>query len=35
MTDAEMEEFKKQVQCLGLSAPAVLNTETGTSSCSK
>lgn len=29
VTDAEMEEFKKQVQCLGLPAPAVLNTETG------
>ncbi|XP_075887636.1 uncharacterized protein LOC142891743 [Nelusetta ayraudi] len=28
VTDAEMEEFKKQVQCLGLPAPAVLNTET-------
>ncbi|XP_075887623.1 uncharacterized protein LOC142891737 [Nelusetta ayraudi] len=28
VTDAEMEEFKKQVQCLGLPAPAVVDTKT-------
>lgn len=35
VTDAEMEEFKKQVQCLGLPAPTVFSTETGTFSCIK